>query len=191
MAATHSHTGRYRRRRVSGRPPDSSGGQDLRLLLLELLGRDDAPVAQVGELGQLVGRIRTCDLLDVAAGCLVLLLRRLYAVLVHLAAPDDQVDQDPDERNDQHEQEPQRFAPAGQVRAAEDVDEDGDQDPEPDNPKEDLEDRPEGTEQRIGVGTSERHVISVNGKGAYQAPRFAKLLRRAWTYPGVLRGAAV
>src|SRR5206468_12403104 len=48
-------------------PLSSSGGENLGLLALELLGGDDAPVAQVGQLGQLVGRVRTaCGVLDVA-----------------------------------------------------------------------------------------------------------------------------
>src|SRR5271165_658541 len=49
-------------------------GHDLGLLAFELLGRDDAPVAQVGELGQLVRRAgsRTRSLLDVGAQFAVL-----------------------------------------------------------------------------------------------------------------------
>ena len=69
--------------------------------------------------------------------------------LVHRAAADDQVDQHADQRDEQHEQEPQSLAPAGQVRAAEDVDENGDQDPEPDHPQEDFDDGPENVQQRI------------------------------------------
>src|SRR5262249_7971733 len=46
--------------------------------------------------------------------------------------------------------------------AAEDVDEHGDQDPEPDHQQEDLQDRPEHPEQRVGVGTrSEQHGVSL------------------------------
>ena len=47
----------------------SGSGQDLGLLPVELLGRDDAPVAQVGQLGQLIRRtLRTRGLLDVSCG---------------------------------------------------------------------------------------------------------------------------
>src|SRR5271165_4172839 len=138
-----------------------SGGQDLRLLLIELRGCDDPSVAQVSQLGQLIGRARrTRSLLDVAASLLILLLRLLRGPLVHRAAAGDQVDQDADQRDEQHEDEPQRLRATRQVVAAEDVDEDVDQDPDPDHPQEDLEDRPEGSEQRIGVRTSEGHIDS-------------------------------
>src|SRR5580692_9240437 len=149
-----------------------SGRQDLGLLALELVGRDNATVAQVGQLGQLVGRVALIGgLLDVAADLLVLLLGLLLGALLHLATPGDQVDQDTDQRDEQHEHEPQRLRPARQVVAAEDVDEDVDQDPDPDNPQEDLEDRPECSEQRIGVGTCKRHRSSMSGNGACRAPR--------------------
>src|SRR5690348_10748557 len=135
-------------------PCKPSGGEDLGLLALELVGRDDPAVTQVGQLGELVGGcLRTRGLLDVAAELLVPLLRILHGPFLHLAAAGDQVDQDADQRDEQHEQEPQRLGPAGQVMAAEDVDEDVDQDPDPEHPEEDLEDRPECPEQRVGVGT--------------------------------------
>src|SRR5215467_5156516 len=147
---------------VASRAKDRSG-QDLGLLALELLGRDDTPVAQVSELGQLGRRaLLACGLLDITAEGLVLLLRLLCRPLMHTAAAGDQVHQDTDQRDEQHEQEPQRLAPAGQVLAAEDVDEHGDQDPEPDHEQEDLQDRPEHPEQRVGVGTrSEQHGVSL------------------------------
>jgi hypothetical protein len=72
---------------------------------------------------------------------------------MHLATAGDQVDQHSDQRDEKHEHEPQRLGPAGQILTPEDVDEDRDQDPEPDHPQKDLEDRPENTKQRIGVGT--------------------------------------
>src|SRR5260370_1346000 len=59
--------------------------------------------------------------------------------VVNRAAADDQVDHHADQRDQQHEQEPQGLFPAGHIRAAEDVDEHRDQDPEPDHPQEDLE----------------------------------------------------
>src|SRR5271156_398813 len=46
--------------------------------------------------------------------------------------------------------------------AAEQIDEDGDQDPEPDHPQEDHQDRPERTQDRIRVGArSEQHGASL------------------------------
>jgi len=47
--------------------------------------------------------------------------------LVHRAAAGDQVDHHADQRDEQDEQESQGLGPAGQVRAAEDVDEHRDQ----------------------------------------------------------------
>jgi hypothetical protein len=130
-------------------------GHDLGLLAFELLGRDDAPVAQVSELGQLVRRAgwRTRSLLDGGAQFAVLLLRLLHRPLLHAAAADDQVNQDTDQRDDEHEQEPEGLGPAAQVTAAEDVDEYVDQDPDPDHPQDDLDDRPEDIKRRIVVGT--------------------------------------
>src|SRR5262245_59490653 len=115
------------------------GRQDLGLLALELLGGDHAPVAQVGQLRQLVrraGRRARRGFLDVLAELLVLPPLILLRPLLHRAAAGDQVDEHADERDEQHEQEPQRLRPAGQVMAAEDVDEDPDQDPDPDDPQE-------------------------------------------------------
>src|SRR6516162_11296324 len=88
--------------------PRNRSGQDLGLLALELLRRDDTPVAQVGELGQLVRRAGLArDLLDVPAERLVLLLSPLGSPLLHAAAAGDQVHQHTDQRDEQHEQEPQ------------------------------------------------------------------------------------
>src|SRR6266581_3340778 len=56
--------------------------------------------------------------------------RQLHGPLVHIPAADDQVDQDADQRDEQHENKPQCLRPAGQVPAAEDVDEDIDQNPD-------------------------------------------------------------
>src|SRR5690242_8881385 len=101
-----------------------SGGENLGLLALELFSRDDSAVTQFGQLGELVGGARrTRGLLDVGAGFRIRLPRLLLGPFLHAAAPDDQVDQDADQRDEQHENEPQCLRPAGQVMAAEDVDE--------------------------------------------------------------------
>jgi len=93
---------RHRYRRGSAAVPL---GQDLGLLALELISGDDPAVAQVGQLGQLVGRVpRARGILDIGAERLVLLLRLLPGPLLHRAAAGDQVDQHADQRDEQHEQ---------------------------------------------------------------------------------------
>src|SRR5215471_19937241 len=150
------------------RPARSASGQDLALLAFELVGRDDAPVAQVGQLAQLVrSAFGARSLLDVLTELLLLKLRVLLGVLMHLAAAGDQVHQNPDQREEQDEDEPQRLGPTGQVMAAEKVDEYGDQDPEPDHPQEDHQDRPERTQYWVRVTRSEQHAVSL----AHRAPR--------------------
>ena len=62
---------------LRGPRANDRSGQDLGLLTLELLGRDDTPVAQVSELGQLVCGAGLRGLLDVAAELLVLALESL------------------------------------------------------------------------------------------------------------------
>jgi hypothetical protein len=89
-------------------------------------------------------------LLDIGAGLLLLLLCSLYGPLLHRAAAGDQVDQHANERDEQHEQEPQGLGPARQVMASEDVKKHHDQDPDPDHPQKELKHRPENVQQRIG-----------------------------------------
>jgi hypothetical protein len=81
-------------------------------------------------------------LLDVAAELGVLPLSPPRRPLLHRAAAGDQVDQHADERDEQHEQEPQGLGSAGQVMTAEDVDEHHDQDPDPENLQKEDEHRP-------------------------------------------------
>src|SRR4029077_20960745 len=114
-------------------------------------------------------------LLDVLAELLVLVPGILHRPLMHRAAADDQVDQHADQRDEQHEQEPQRLGPPGQVTAAEDVNEDPDQDPDPDDPQEQLEYRPEDVQQRIGRIGSYRHSFSfAPGRPQAIAPRWQR-----------------
>src|SRR6516165_8156346 len=75
-----------------------SGGQHLGLLALELVGRDNAPIAQVSQLGQLVGCVtRTRGILHVGAELPILVLGLLHGPVVHRAAAGDQVNQDADQ----------------------------------------------------------------------------------------------
>ena len=78
--------------------------------------------------------------------------------------------QDADQREDQDDYEPQGLDPAVQVMAAEQVDVDGDQDPEPDHPQEDHQDRPERAQDRIGVRTrSKQHDASLRRRAPASA----------------------
>jgi len=92
-------------------------------------------LAREGELRQLVclaGWGCRCGLPDLAPECLVPPFGLLPGPFVHVPAAGDQVDQDAHQRDEQHEEEPQSLGQAGQIRAAEDIDEHLDQDPEPD-----------------------------------------------------------
>src|SRR5580693_4139532 len=129
-----------------------SGREQFLLLAVELLGGDDAAVAQIGQLRQLVrraGRRASRGLLHIVAEGLVLMLGLTHRALMHRATADDEIHEDPDERDDQDKKEPESLRPAGQVMAAEDVDEDPDHDPDPDHPEEKLQDRPENVQDRI------------------------------------------
>src|ERR1700736_7023871 len=99
----------------------ADSGKDLRLLALELRGRDHSPVTQVSELGQLVRGAGPRGLLDVVAELLVLALCLPCRPLMHLAAAGDQVDQNAEERDDHHEQDPQGLGPARQIMTGEEV----------------------------------------------------------------------
>ena len=76
---------------------------------------------------------------DVVLLCLPHLRSLGEAALVHAAAADDEVDQHADPGEENHEQRPAGLAPARQVVAAEDVDQDRDDQPDPGHPQEDEE----------------------------------------------------
>jgi hypothetical protein len=67
----------------------------------------------------------------------------LDGVLLHLVAPGDEVHEHPEVGHHDHEDRPQRLAPAGQVGTAEDVAEDDDEQPDPDEEEEEPDHRPE------------------------------------------------
>src|SRR4029079_9805089 len=75
-------------------------------------------------------------------------------VVVH-----DQVDEDAEERQNDDEDDPQDLREAGRVVPAEEITEDGDQQPEPDDPGEDDEHRPEDVEKRV-IGTDQPETSS-------------------------------
>jgi EAL domain-containing protein (putative c-di-GMP-specific phosphodiesterase class I) len=142
--------GRTTERARSG--SERRSGQDSGLLGLELLVGDHTAAVEIGQLGQFVGRGRTG-----AAGhrpdvVLLRLLqggRRRSGPLLHLAAVNDQVDQDTEERQNDDEERPERLAPAGHA-AAEDVTEHRDQQPDPCEEQEEPEHGPEEIEERHG-----------------------------------------
>src|SRR6185312_17133327 len=84
---SRTRTGSARSLQRQGPQPGVRSGEDLGFLAVEFLGRDDAPVTQVGELGQLIRRtLRARSLLDVLAELPLLDFRVPHLVLVHLAA---------------------------------------------------------------------------------------------------------
>jgi hypothetical protein len=78
----------------------------------------------------------------------------------------DQVDQHAEERQHDHEHHPRRLAPAADVVAAEQVSEHRDDDPEPDHPAEEDDDRPEDVQERV-VGSNQHLVIVLSVVGSW------------------------
>jgi hypothetical protein len=70
-----------------------------------LVGRDVATIAQLCELHELIAgaRLRPDDAQDRAAHHLVLLAQLASCVDAHLVSAHDKVDEDPDKRQDEHE----------------------------------------------------------------------------------------
>src|SRR5664280_800455 len=157
----HSADNRRFRVRRAHRADRLRVAEKLRLLAVELLRRYDPPLAQVRQLRELIGgagRRAGGHLLDVATEGILLNLCLLNRPLMHLPAADYQVDQDTEDRKDQHEQHPQRLAATRQVPAAEDVHIDCDHQPDPEDEEEDLQDRPERVEE--GVIRCEIHGLA-------------------------------
>src|SRR5262249_18914213 len=100
---------------------------------------------EVRELGDLLSGalLIWCNALYVTANRRLLLCCGLLRVLLHLAAPGDEVDEDPKVGHHDDEDRPERLAPPGQVTAAEDIAEDDDQQPDPEEKEEEPEDGPE------------------------------------------------
>ena len=132
------------------------GEQSWKALLLDVKSRglvvdpklatgDGALGFQIREPRDLVGRAGPGPghALDVLAGRGVLRLGLCHGVLLHLVPAGDQVDEHPKIRQDDHEDRPQSFGPSGQIRAAEDVAEDDDQQPDPDEEHEEPEHVPQ------------------------------------------------
>src|SRR5262249_27515048 len=120
-----------------------------RLLLerLELGVVDHALLLEIGETGELVGgaaaAATTGGLAHRGVEPALLCLRGFLRLLRPLVAARDEVHEDAEIGEDDHEDHPQRLRPAGEVVAAEQVDEDGDEDPDPDEEQEEPEHRQE------------------------------------------------
>src|SRR4029079_13861467 len=96
----------------------------------------------------------------------------------HPVVVDDQVDEDAEERDEDHEDDPEHLREARGVVPAEEVAEDGDEKPEPDDPGEDDEHRPEDVEKWVVSGNQRR--ASCSPSTAYPiGGRAGALLRRA------------
>ncbi len=108
------------------------------------------------------------------------MVRSRHAVVVH-----DQVDEDAEERHDDHEDDPEDLREAGRVVPAEQVREDRDQKPEPDDPGEDDEHRPEDVEK--WVVSSNQHRTSCSPSTAYSPRRRERCRIRIAVSPRVKR----
>jgi hypothetical protein len=75
--------------------------------------------------------------------------------------PDDHVHEDPDQRQEDHEERPARLRPARVVRAPEVVDQDHDQQRDEDHPREEDEHRPHDVEEGIRIEQRHRPSLSV------------------------------
>src|SRR4051812_2342347 len=105
-------------------------GECLGLQRLELLLRDRAGVEQLLGLRDLGGGPAAGRVAHIVVELVPLGLRLLDAALPHPVVLDDQIDQHPEPRQDDHEDDPRRLRPATDVVAAEDVDQHGDHDPD-------------------------------------------------------------
>src|SRR6185437_2812507 len=80
------------------------------------------------------------------------MLHLLFVALRHAVMLGDQVDENAEVRQHDHEDDPCGFAPAREVATPEHVAEDGDQEPEPDHPREEHEHRPHHIEKWVRTG---------------------------------------
>ena len=99
---------------------------------------------------------------DIAVETLLGGLRFGHAALGHALALDDEVDHHADERQAEKEQRPTRLAPPGGVVPAEEVGEDREQQPDPDDPGEEHEHRPQRIRQWITAAGLEHDASLAN-----------------------------
>src|SRR5262249_6996018 len=134
-------------------------GENLGLSLLELSLGDDAAILQVRELGKLVGAAAGArGITHVRAELLLVGLLLADAPFLHRTAPGDEVNQDAEERQDNDEDEPERFGPSAQVLAAENVEDYPEEQEDPQHPEEEPQHRQERVEQRV------LHLATIHGQ---------------------------
>src|SRR6185503_6358435 len=124
---------------VSVMPASAASGEGLLLQRLELGLRDGAGVEQLlgpVDLGRRAAPAPTGGLTDVVVELVALRAGALEVPLGHAHVLRDEVDEDAEERQQDREDDPARLAQPGEVVPAEDVREDGEQEPEPQDPDE-------------------------------------------------------
>src|SRR6516162_6163111 len=136
-----------------------ASGENFGLSLLELGLGDDATIAQVSELSDLVRTAATArGVAHIFLELLVLGLRLANAPLLHRAAPGNQIYEDAEERQYDDEDEPECLRPATQVFTAENVEDNPEEKEDPQNPEEEPQHRQERVEQRV------LHLATVHGE---------------------------
>src|SRR5262249_41164091 len=134
--------------------------QKLGLLLIKLGLRDDTLIFQACEFGQLIRRavraLARSRLLDVRPELVIPGLGVPSITLTHSFAPSYQVNEDAQERQNDHKNEPGCLPPSPQVVAAENVNDDPEENENPDDPQGEPQQRPKGTQQRVRI---RQHLI--------------------------------
>ena len=112
------------------------------------------------ELRQLIGLAgATGRFLDVALEGRVSCLGVGHRVLRHVVATGDQVHEHAEERQEDHEEQPQRLGEAAHLVAAEDVHDHVEQGHQPDDPQEEYEHRPEDAQQWVVVREEHARIV--------------------------------
>ena len=96
----------------------------------------------------------------------------------HIVAVGDQVDEDAEEREEEHKEEPEGLLPAARITPAEDVSDDVEQQHEPHDPQEENEHRPEHVEKR--VVSSKHHSGALLSSSGYTGWRPRPRRRDRW-----------
>src|SRR5580658_5529732 len=132
-------------------PPTRTSGEDLGLGPVELGLSNRSLGPEVSQLGQLIGGAHMCRArLDPRSQRLVLRLADSHVPLVHRAAPSDHIHEYAEERENEDEEQPARFAQPTESVAPKDVPDHPEEDHEPKEEDEKIEDGPKRVEKWIG-----------------------------------------